>query len=65
MRFKGTINWNKYQSKTKKIKCKNRYLDFFTQRVNILFVLPLIMNMVEKVIIFHIILSSNCGNRRI
>ena len=55
MRFKGTINWNKYQSKTKKIKCKNRYLDFFTQRVNILFVLPLIMNMVEKVIIFHII----------
>ena len=39
--FKGTINWNKYQSKVS-IKRQNRYLNFLTdpsfQRVNKLFV---------------------------
>ena len=42
--FKRTINWNKYQSKTKPLNAPNLYLDFLInlsfQGVNKLFVLP-------------------------
>ena len=42
-RFKGTINWNKYHSKTKTLNAPNPYLDYLIdpsfQGVNRLFVL--------------------------